>query len=103
MAIAENLNDRFDIAEVKRASVRFKGALQAEWQQLQQGQRTIASEVGQAAEAMVDNFSIMMQPLDRAVAALPRVDFALSYKDKTLRGNSSTGFFTPLKVSNWEH
>ena len=63
----------------------------------------IGSELGQAAEAMVDNFSITMQPLDRAVAALPRVDFALSYKDQTLRGNNSTGFFTPLKVSNWEH
>ncbi|MFA6557862.1 MAG: hypothetical protein WCT03_15705 [Candidatus Obscuribacterales bacterium] len=103
MAIAENHDDRFDIAEVKRASVRFKGALQAEWQQLQQGQRAVVSEVGHSAEAMVENFSIMLQPLDQAVAALPKVDFALSYKDQTLRGNSSTGFFTPLKVSNWEH
>ncbi len=92
------LADRFDIAEVKRASVRFKGALQAEWQEMQ--------KVGFTPVDTADfvDFSQPINPaVDLAVAALPRVNFSLSYKDESLRGNSSTGFFGPLKVSNWEH
>lgn len=99
------LADRFDIAEVKRASVRFKGALQAEWQheQTQLGQKNADADNGAFAGAARFTINFDAPEADKAVKALPRVDFSLSYKDQTLRGNSSTGFFSPLKVSNWEH
>ncbi len=98
------LADRFDIAEVKRASVRFKGALQAEWQseQNQLGQKGTSDAAESGSFAAGNKLTINFEA-DQAVKALPRVDFSLSYKDQTLRGNSSNGFFSPLKISNWEH
>jgi len=96
---SQALDNRFDIAEVKRASVRFKGALQAEWQEMQ---KFGSAPAGDSADFV--DFKRPIDPAkDLAVAALPRVNFSLSYKDESLRGNSSTGFFGPLKISNWEH
>jgi len=82
--------EAFDIAEVKRASVRFKGALQAEWQET-----IAAAKDGQSLNAPVAPIA-----MSQATRALPTVNFALKYSSHQVASNDSAER-SPLHVANW--
>lgn len=87
----------FDIAEVKRASVRFKGALQAEWQE--------AIEAAKDGQALAPTASITSRmqsqaSLNAASRALPTLNLGLKYSNHNSGGHGLENL-SPLKVSNW--
>lgn len=82
--------EAFDISEVKRASVRFKGALQAEWQE------TIkAAKDGQSLTAPTAQLT-----MSAATRALPTVNFALKYSSHQV-SSADCAERSPLHVANW--
>lgn len=84
--------EAFDIAEVKRASVRFKGALQAEWQDTIQ-----AAKEGQSLSIQAPVTALQA---DAAARVLPNVNFALKY-DVLKHETTEFTAHSPLQVSNW--
>lgn len=82
--------EAFDIAEVKRASVRFKGALQAEWQETIKAARDGQSLTAPPAQ-------LTMSPATRA---LPTVNFALKYSSHQV-SSADSAERSPLHVANW--
>lgn len=87
----------FDIAEVKRASVRFKGALQAEWQEAIEAAKdgqTLAPTASTAARTQNE------ASLSAANRALPTLNLGLKYSNHN-SGSHVLENLSPLKVSNW--
>jgi hypothetical protein len=74
--------ETFDIADLKRSSVRMKGALQAEWQEENKAKGPTAD--GNLDLGAVDLFD------DQSRAFLPRIDLTLK-----LNGNFKTVSYVP--------
>ena len=98
--------ESFDIADLKRSSVKMKGALQAEWQE----------EImvkGPAADSCTDLVTLDFND-DQSRAFLPRIDLTLklngNFKNvsyvpslSSLKGQDPNQFanFSPLGISQW--
>jgi hypothetical protein len=78
--------ESFDIADLKRSSVKMKGALQAEWQE-------VSMTKGQASENNTDLEAIDFND-DQTRAFLPRVDLTLK-----LNGNFTSVSYVPTLSS----
>jgi hypothetical protein len=97
-------SENFDIADLKRSSVKMKGALQAEWQEvIKAGSATAESHVELTGLELVD---------DQSRAFLPRIDLTLMLKGNganvgysyvpslsNLQGQGAPLAFNPLAIS----
>jgi hypothetical protein len=96
--------ESFDIADLKRSSVKMKGALQAEWQE-------VIKEKGPANDSYTDLDTIDFND-DQTRAFLPRIDLTLkligNFKNvsyvpslSNLQGqsNNTVATYSPLTIS----
>ncbi|MBU6453040.1 MAG: hypothetical protein KGS72_14745 [Cyanobacteria bacterium REEB67] len=97
-------SENFDIADLKRSSVKMKGALQAEWQEvIKAGSSASEGNVELTGLELVD---------DQSRAFLPRIDLSLMLKGNSgsagysyvpslsnLQGQSAPLAFNPLSIS----